>query len=68
MDTSSALAPAVFVPVSRDRATMIAAAVAVAALAVLPWSTGGWSSALMLAFGGSGALQTLLAGTLALAP
>lgn len=67
MNSSSALAPAVFVPVSRDRATLLAAALAVVALAILPWGTGAWSPALVLALGGTGALQTLLVVTIALA-
>jgi iron(III) transport system permease protein len=67
MESSSALAPAVFVPASRDRVTLVAAAIAVAALAFVPWGTEGAESALWLALRGSGGLQTILCVTIALA-
>jgi iron(III) transport system permease protein len=62
---SAALAPAVFVPASRDRATIYVAAVALAALALVPWAATGGPSALMRALGGAEAMWPLLAGALA---
>ena len=49
-------AAAVFVPLARDRATIGVAAIALAALAVVPWALSGGSSALLLAFKGNAAL------------
>ena len=49
---TAALAPPVFVPTARDRATIGVAAVALAALAVLPWATTGGASALLRAMSG----------------
>ena len=51
--TAGALAAPVFVPAGRDRATAIVAAIALAALAVLPWALGGGASALLRAAGGA---------------
>ena len=60
----AAVAQAVFVPASRERATAVAAAVALAALSVLPWALSGGPSALLRAVGGEFALWPLVAGTL----
>ncbi len=62
---TTALAPAVFVPASRDRATVYVAGVALAALALAPWAAGGGASALMRALGGAWTLWPLLAGAVA---
>jgi len=62
---TSALAPAVFVPASRDRATVVVAAVALAVLLVAPWAADGGPSALLRALGGAWTLWPLLAGALA---
>jgi iron(III) transport system permease protein len=56
----SALAPAVFVPAARDRATAGVAAVALAALVVLPWAGGAGPSALMRGLAGAAAPWPLL--------
>ncbi|MEO8305837.1 MAG: iron ABC transporter permease [Betaproteobacteria bacterium] len=58
---SAALAPAVFVPAARDRATAYVAVFALAALAVVPWALAGGASALMLAAGGATSMWPLLA-------
>ncbi|MFO1315683.1 MAG: iron ABC transporter permease [Burkholderiales bacterium] len=50
---TTALASPVFVPAARDRATIVVAAVAVAALAALPWALAGGPSALARALAGS---------------
>ena len=42
----AALAAPVFVPAARDRVTPAVAAVALAAIVVLPWALGGGTSAL----------------------
>ena len=62
---TSALAPAIFVPVSRDRATVVVAGVALAALALVPWAASGGASALLRALGGTWTLWPLLAGAVA---
>jgi len=58
---ASALAPAVFVPASRDRAIAVVAAFAVLVLAVVPWAADGFSSALARALSGSTSLWPLIA-------
>ena len=58
---ASALAPAVFVPASRDRAIAVVAAFAVLVLAVVPWAADGFSSALARALSGSASLWPLIA-------
>jgi len=60
-----ALERAVFVPTARDRATAVVAAVALAALAIVPWSAASGPSALLLAFSGQGIFWPLVAATLA---
>jgi len=59
-----ALARAVFVPMARDRATAVVAAVALAALAAVPWAATGGPSALLRAFSGEALLWPLLAASL----
>ncbi len=59
--TATALAPAVFTPAARDRATIGVAALALAVLAVVPWSAAGSASALALALSGTVAQWPLLA-------
>ena len=59
-----ALERAVFVPMTRDRATAVVAAVALAALAVVPWSTSG-TSALLRALSGEGMFWPLIAASAA---
>ena len=49
---SIALAPAVFAPAARDRATIYVAAVALVALVFVPWAAGGGPSALLRAGNG----------------
>src|SRR5512139_310331 len=51
--TAGTLAAPVFVPAGRDRATAVVAAIALAALAALPWALGGGASALLRAAGGA---------------
>ncbi len=60
-----ALAPAVFVPLARDRATVVVAAAALAALAALPWAATGGASALSRAASGALAYGPLIVGALA---
>ncbi len=60
-----ALAPAVFIPSARDRATVAVAAVALFALVALPWAIVGGASALARAFAGALELWALVAGALA---
>ncbi|HET7031901.1 MAG TPA: hypothetical protein VFJ48_02170, partial [Casimicrobiaceae bacterium] len=62
---ATALAPAVFVPSARDRATAFVAAFAVVALAALPWSLTGGPSAFALAAGGAGAMWWLIGAAVA---
>ena len=50
---STALAPAAFASLPRDRPAVVAAAFALAALAVVPWAAGGGASALALAIAGA---------------
>jgi len=52
---------AVFVPAHRDRLTAVVAAIALVALAVLPWALGGGASALARAHGGAAAFWPLVA-------
>ena len=60
-----ASAPAVFVPVARDRATIVVAAVALLALVLVPWALDGGPPALLRALRGEIALwPTLAAGLL----
>jgi len=61
----TAVAPAVFVPATRDRATLYVAAAAAAALVALPWAADGGPSALMRALAGAADLWPLLVGALA---
>ena len=64
--TSAALHPAaVFVPVARDRATALIAAVALAALLAVPWALGRSGSALALALAGNTGLWPVIAATAA---
>src|SRR6185437_14878180 len=58
-------APAVFVPVARDRATIGVAAIALAALSFLPWSAEGGASALLRGVTGEYPQWPLLAAALA---
>ncbi len=62
---TAALAPAVFVPAARDRATAVVAALALAVLVALPWALEGATSALWRAAGGELPLWPLLAATVA---
>jgi len=62
---ATALAPAVFVPSARDRATAYVAAFAVVALAVLPWALSGGPSAAALAAAGATAMWPLIAAAVA---
>ena len=57
---ATALAPAAFIPSSRDRATIVVAALALAALVLAPWSAGG-GSALMRALSGATSQWPLIA-------
>jgi len=59
-----AFAPAVFVPVARDRATIVVAAIAMLALVALPWALNWGPSALFRALGGQTALWPTLIATL----
>jgi iron(III) transport system permease protein len=61
----AALAAPVFVPAARDRVTPAVAAVALAAIVVLPWALGGGASALWRAAGGAAAFWPLIAGAVA---
>ena len=61
------LVPSVFIPSARDRATPLVAAVALLAIAVLPWS-GGSPSALSWAIAGSAAAAPKFDGALAFWP
>ena len=56
---------AVFVPMTRDRATAVVAFVALAALAVVPWSGVSGPSALLRAVSGEGMFWPLIAASLA---
>ena len=58
---NTALAPAVFAPAARDRATIYVAAVALVALIFVPWAAGGGPSALLRAWNGDSAMWPLLA-------
>ena len=60
-----ALARAVFVPMARDRATAVVAAVALAAIAIAPWSGITGASALLRALSGETMLWPLVAASLA---
>ena len=60
---NTALAPAVFAPAARDRATVYVAGVALAALVMVPWAAGGGPSALLRAWNGDTAMWPLLAAT-----
>ncbi|TMH54820.1 MAG: hypothetical protein E6H60_00360, partial [Betaproteobacteria bacterium] len=57
---ATALAPAAFIPSSRDRATIVVAALALAALVLAPWGPGG-GSALMRALSGATSQWPLIA-------
>src|SRR5512139_3190776 len=63
--TAGTLAAPVFVPAGRDRATAVVAAIALAALAALPWALGGGQSALLRATGGAAGLWPLVAAAVA---
>lgn len=66
MSTSApALARAVFVPVARERATAIIAAIALIALALIPWAMGGGASAVSRGFAGTASMWWLVAATVA---
>jgi iron(III) transport system permease protein len=60
-----ALTRAVFVPTARDRATAVVAAVALAALAIVPWAATGGPSALLRALSGEWPLWLLIAASIA---
>ena len=60
-----ALERAVFVPMARDRATAVVAAVALGALAIAPWSGASGPSALIRAFSGESLFWPLIAASLA---
>ena len=60
---NTALAPAVFAPAARDRATVYVAGAALAALMLVPWAAGGGPSALVRAWNGDAAMWPLLAAT-----
>ena len=60
-----ALARAVFVPMARDRATAVVAAVALAALAAVPWSGISGPSALLRAVAGEALFWPLLGASVA---
>ena len=60
-----ALERAVFVPMARDRATAVVAAVALGALAIAPWSGASGPSALIRAFSGESVFWPLIAASLA---
>ena len=62
---ATALAPAVFVPSARDRATAFVAVFAVVALAALPWALAGGPSAFALAAGGAGSMWWLIGAAVA---
>jgi iron(III) transport system permease protein len=57
---ATALAPAVFVPAARDRATAVVAAFALLVLAVVPWALDGGPSALARALAGASSLWPLI--------
>jgi len=59
---NTALAPAVFVPASRDRVTIYVAAAAVVALLIVPWGADGSQSALLRATRGAHEMWPLLLG------
>jgi iron(III) transport system permease protein len=58
---NTALAPAVFAPAARDRATVYVAGAALAALVLVPWAASGGPSALLRAWNGDTAMWPLLA-------
>ena len=62
---AATLAPPAFVQSSRDRATIVVAAFALAALALAPWAAGGAASALIRAFSGATSLWPLIAASVA---
>src|SRR2546426_4070652 len=59
--SATALAPAAFIPSSRDRATIVVAALALAALVLAPWGPPGGGSALMRALSGATSQWPLIA-------
>jgi iron(III) transport system permease protein len=63
--TTSAVAPVVLAPASRDRATVAVALIALVALGVVPWGLGGVSPALALAVSGTTGLWPLCAASAA---
>jgi len=65
--TAGALAPAVFAPASRDRATFIVAVIALVAQVALPWAAAGGPSAALRAIGGELSLWPTLGGSVAAA-
>src|SRR5256886_452759 len=58
---AAVLAPAAFVPSSRDRATIVVAAVALVALFIAPWAAGGGPSAFGRALAGASSMWPLIA-------
>ncbi len=62
---ATALAPAVFVPAARDRATAFVAVFAVVALALLPWALKGGPPALGLAVAGAASMWPLIVAAVA---
>ncbi len=63
--SAPALARAVFVPMARDRATVVVAAVALVALAVVPWAATGGASALLRAVSGEALLWPVVLASVA---
>ncbi|MDQ2962262.1 MAG: iron ABC transporter permease [Pseudomonadota bacterium] len=62
---STALAPAALAPSRRDRATLVVAAFALAALVIAPWAAGGGPSALVRALSGATSLLPVVAAAVA---
>jgi iron(III) transport system permease protein len=61
---NTAIAPAVFAPAGRDRATLYVIAAAVAALLVVPWAASGAASAFMRAVNGDVSLWPVITASL----
>ena len=62
---TATIAPAVFVPASRDRATVVVAAFALIVLAAIPWALDGGPPAVALALAGSASMQWVVAAAIA---
>src|SRR2546428_13708850 len=63
---ATTLAPGAFVPSSRDRVTIVVAAVALVALFIAPWAAGGGPSAFGRALAGASSMWPLIAAAAAL--